>query len=75
MCKGVWLNQKTSPVVVELPVERVGEHLRLVAARLQEKSTLDCGRIISISSVHLYELIQKIYLGLTNAILDKVVTS
>ena len=40
MCKGVGLNQQTSPVVVELPVERVGEHLRLVAASLQEKSTL-----------------------------------
>ena len=72
MCKGVGLNQQTSPVVVELPVERVGEHLRLVAASLQEKSTLDCGRII-ISLVHIYEL--KIYLGLINAILDKVVTS
>ena len=75
MCKWLWFHKQASPVVIELPVERVGECLRLVAAGLQEKSTLDCGRIISISSVHIYELIQKIYLGLTNAILDKVVTS
>ena len=45
MCKWVWFNKQASPVVVELPVERVGEGLGLKAASLQEESTLELAAI------------------------------
>ena len=45
MCKWVWFNKQASPVVLELPVERVGEGLGLKAASLQEESTLELAAI------------------------------
>ena len=45
MCKWVWFNKQASPVVLELPVERVGERLGLKAASLQEESTLELAAI------------------------------
>ena len=71
MCKWVWLDQQAGPVVVELPVERVGEGLELVGAGLQEKSFLElptieelvhCARLAHLKELHDTNLLKKIYI-------------